>query len=336
MPADGSMKMPLIETVRSAVRLRESLFGPFSSEKETSAYRLLNGEGDDLGGFNVDAYAGFLVVQVLSDEALSGASALEDALEQALRPMGDKGLKGIVRKLRHRQEERGRVPDETVRGSSPPDLLAVRENGIPFEVELRGGFHTGIFTDMREEHARLRALANGRRVLNTFAYTGAFSVAAALGGAAKVTSVDVVAKVLDRAKKNFRLSRIDPGAHHFARMEVLEYLRMAKRKGWTFDAIVLDPPTYAAFKSGTWSARKGYPELLDLALDALAPEGLLWAAANTEGMPAERLEKLIADAFKGAGRRAKVIAAGGLPPDYPTPAAKPEARYLKVYVVQAG
>lgn len=332
MTFDRSMKGTFIEKVRSAAQLREVLFGPFSCEKDTNAYRLVNGEGDGLEGFTVDAYAGFLVVQVLGEGALPSAPLLEEALEEVLRP---RGLKGMVRKLRHRQEERGRVPGDALRGEKPPGALTVLENGIPFEVELLGGLHTGLFTDMREEHARLRHLARGRRVLNTFAYTGAFSVAAALGGAVEVTSVDVVAKVLERAKRNFRHSGLDPGVHRFARMEVLEYLRMAKRRGWSFEAVVLDPPTYASFKSGSWSARTGYPDLLRLALGVLAPEGLLWAAVNTESMPPERLEQQVAAAFEKEGRKARILATGGLPADYPTPAEKSSARYLKVFVLQA-
>jgi 23S rRNA (cytosine1962-C5)-methyltransferase len=221
------------------------------------------------------------------------------------------------------------------RGSAPPAALTVLEEGIPFEVEIVEGLHTGLFTDMREERVRLRRLARGRKVLNTFAYTGAFSVAAAAGGAAEVTSVDVVPKALERAKRNFRLAGLDPDLHRFARMDVLEFLRMAARRGWRFDAIVLDPPTFARFKGGTWSLRSAYGELVRLALAVLAPGGILWAAANTESIPAERFEKAVAGSFEDAGRAGSLLAVGGLPPDYPTPLASPRARYLKVHVIRA-
>jgi 23S rRNA (cytosine1962-C5)-methyltransferase len=316
--------------ILSARRLREGLFGPFGREGETNAYRMLHGEGDGLGGLVVDAYAGFLVVQVLGEALLPRVGDVEAALEEHLEP------RGIVRKLRRKslEEDRGRLRDEVVRGQKPPEVLEVREAGVPFGVEILGGLHTGLFTDLREEHVRIRSLARGRRVLNTFAYTGAFSVAAALGGAEKVTSVDVVAKVLERARSNFLLAGLDPEEHHFARMEVLEFLRMAGRRGWRFDAIVLDPPTFATFKSGRWCSRTDYPRLLDLALSVLEPEGLLWMAANTEGFPAKSFEGMIAGTFEKSQRRARTLAVGGLPPDYPTPMDVPEARYLKVQVVQ--
>ena len=288
----------------------------------------MNAEGDGIAGFFVDAYAGFLVVQVLSEEALAETPRIEAALDEVLAP------RGIVRKLRYREDERGHVPEEVSRGETPPEVLTVREDGMPLGVSLLGGLHTGLFTDMREEHLRLRSLAEGRRVLNTFAYTGAFTVAAALGKAVQVTSVDVVGKVLERAKRNLELAGADPSKHHFARMEVLDYLRMAQRRRWRFDAVILDPPTFATFRSGTWRLKSDYPELLDLALSILETDGLLWIAANTESLPAERFEKMIASAFARSGRRARTLCVSGLPPDYPTPIERLEARYLKVHVVQ--
>lgn len=329
MPSDCSSKSSFLQKVQRATRLREALFGAFREEPETTAYRLIHGEGDGLPGFLVDVYSPFLVVQVTTEEALRSAPLLEKTLQAALEP------KGIVRKQRYVQEERGKVPAEVVQGEHPPPFLTTKENGIPFEVELMGGLHTGLFTDMRDERTRLRHLSGGKRVLNTFAYTGAFSVAAAVGGAKTVTTVDVVAKVLERAKRNFGLAGIDLTEHYFVRMEVLEYLSMAARRGWQFDAVVLDPPTFSSFKSGRWSVRTGYPELLSRALAVLAPEGLLWAAVNTEGLPAEHLGRFVHQAFKESGREARVLAMGGLPADYPTPAGKPQARYLKVSVLQA-
>jgi len=315
--------------VLSSARLRESLFGRFRAEPRTDAYRLIHADGDGFPGIHVDAYAGYLVVNVSRPEAIEAAPALEEALSSALDPLG------IIRKLRHEEQGRGKVKDSVTSGKAPPEALAVKEDGIPFEVELRGRFHTGLFMDLREERRRLRGLAAGRKVLNTFAYTGAFSVAAALGGAEEVTTVDVVAKALDRARRNFHLSGIDPEKHRFARMDTLEYLRMASRRGWSFGAIVLDPPTFAAYRGGTWSAKTGYPDLLRLAIPLLERGGLLWAIANTESLPAERFEGALAKSFAALKREARSLAVSGLPPDYPTPLGSESARYLKVHVIEA-
>jgi len=315
--------------VLSSTRLRESLFGRFRGEPSTDAYRLIHADADGFPGLHVDAYAGYLVLNVARPGAIEAAPALEEALSAALDPLG------IIRKLRHEEQGRGKVKDSVTSGKAPPDTLAVKEDGIPFQVELRGGFHTGLFMDLRDERRRLRGLAAGRKVLNTFAYTGAFSVAAALGGAEEVTTVDVVAKAIDRAQRNFRLSGIDPEKHRFARMDTLEYLRMAGRRGWSFGAIVLDPPTFAAYRGGTWSAKTGYTELLGLAIPLLERGGLLWAIANTEGLPSERFEGALAKSFAAAKREARTLAMGGLPPDYPTPVGRESARYLKVHVIEA-
>lgn len=314
--------------MRAAARWREALFGKFGLEPLTNAYRLVNGAGDGLEGLVVDACAGFLVVQISDAGRLPWCAPLESALEEKLHP------RGIVRKLRYAGRERGRVEDRLVAGEAPPHPLRVLEEGLPFEVELLGGLHTGLFTDLREERARLRSVSRARRVLNTFAYTGSFSVAAVAGGASEVTSVDVVAKALERARRNFEAAGLDSAPHRFVCMEVLEYLRLAARRGWRFDAVVLDPPTFASFRSGRWSARTGYPDLLRLALPLLEPEGLLWVVANTEGMPPAHLEGAIARALRDSGLEGRTVSVGGLPPDYPTPAGQTGARYLKVHVLQ--
>jgi len=318
----------LPELVRAAGRWRAALFGPFGLEPDTDAYRLVNDAGDGLPGLSVDAYAGHLVVQVARPEALALLPGLEEALQEQLRPHS------MVRKLRYTRDGRGHLDEAPVAGAAPPELLQVREHGLRFEVALLDGLHTGLFTDMRDERARLRTLARDRRVLNTFAYTGSFSVAAAAGGAAQVTSVDLVPGALERAQRNFAANGFDPSAHRLARMEVLEYLRMAHRRGWRFDMIVLDPPTFASFDSGRWSAKREYPELLSLALRVLDPGGLLWVAVNTEGIPAAQMERNIAGAAEAEGRAARMLALGGLPPDYPTPVGRPDLRYLKVWVIQ--
>lgn len=317
------------DRVAAAIRLRGTLFGRFGAEPRTDAYRLMHSDADGFPGLHVDAYAGYLVVQATGEKSLEAAPGLEKALAAALSP------RGIIRKLRHAAEGRGKVKDSVTWGEPPPERIAVREEGVPFEVELLGGLHTGLFMDLREERARLRRLAAGRKVLNTFAYTGAFSVAAALGGAEEVTTVDVVAKAIDRARRNFRLSDIDPDRHRFARMDTLEYLRMAARRAWSFGAIVLDPPTFATYRGGRWSARSDYADLLRLAIPLLEPGGLLWAIANTESLPAERFEKVLARTFEDARRSARTLAVGGLPPDYPTPLGREAARYLKVQVIEA-
>src|SRR5262249_21744218 len=153
------------------------------------------------------------------------------------------------------------------------------ELGIPFEVHLLGGLNVGLFCDMREHRRNLGRFVAGRRVLNTFAYTGAISVAAARAGASAVTSVDLSSGVLAWARENFRLSGFSDGDPRF-RFEVSDvrrFLTRARDRGETYDTIILDPPTVSAARASQWSMKKDYPELIALATTLLPPGGgILW------------------------------------------------------------
>jgi 23S rRNA (cytosine1962-C5)-methyltransferase len=164
-----------------------------------SAYRLINGEGDALPGLWADIYGPYAVIGAASGGLLPlarqlGAVVLEDG-----------GVRGVVLKVRGKDPQDRSLKDEVL-GESPPAKLVVQELGIPYEVHLLGSLNVGLFCDMREHRRGIGRFVAGRRVLNTFAYTGALSVAAARAGATAVTSVDLSSGVLAWARENFRLS----------------------------------------------------------------------------------------------------------------------------------
>ncbi len=304
-----------------------------SSGSPTDAFRLLHGDGDGLSGLAIDCWGRYLTIQVFGTGPWRWVEPIAEALKQLLEP------RGMVAKLIPADEARsgagrGKVAEEIVLGDAPPEVLTVHEDGIPFSVRLRGSRHAGLFTDMRDERRRLAAIASGRRVLNLFAYTGAFSVVAARAGAAEVVTVDVVAKVLDWAKENFRLSGLDPAAYRFARMDAIEYLALAKKKGWSFGAVILDPPTFAAAGKTRWSLRRDYPRLLRAAVEVLAPGGHLWVCANTSALGDAEVDGWIAAARQASKRRLHAIARAGQPVDYPAPEGFPRYRYLKIRVLR--
>jgi len=299
----------------------------------TDAFRLLHGDGDGLSGLAIDCWGRYLTLQAFGTGPWRWVEPITEALKRLLTP------RGIVAKLIPVDETRssagrGKVTEEVVIGDAPPEVLTVHEDGIPFAVRLRGSRHAGLFTDMRDERRRVAAIASGRRVLNLFAYTGAFSVVAARAGAAEVITVDVVAKVLDWAKENFRLSGLDPAAHRFARMDAIEYLALARKKNWRFGAVILDPPTFAAAGRTRWSLRRDYPRLLRAALEVLAPGGYLWVCANTSALGEEELDEWIAATRQASKRRLHGIARAGQPVDYPAPEGFPRYRYLKIRVLR--
>lgn len=293
------------------------------------SYRLVNNEGDQLPGLTCDVYGAFLVISVPGRGLLPLGRLLGEA---ALALAADRGLgwRGAVVKVRGKDPQ-DRSAKEEVLGEKPPVKLTVRESGIPYEVHLLGALNVGLFTDMREHRRNIGRFVSGRRVLNTFAYTGALSVAAARAGATAVTTVDLSGGVLAWAKENFRLSGLDPEEARF-RFEVSDirrYLERARNDGQLFDTIILDPPTVSAARASQWSMKRDYPDLIALSIRLLPPAGgHLWISGNPRRGPG--VTDHVVEGLRRAGRRGLVLEQGGLPPDYPTPANWPDARYLDV------
>lgn len=300
-----------------------------------SAYRLLNGEGDGLGGLTVDVYGAFAVVTAASRGLLTFARALAEQVRVVLTDAGS-AVRGVVIKTRLKgQPTADRGKDEIV-GDRPADKLIVEELGVPYELHLLGGLNVGLFTDMREHRRGLARFVRGLRVLNTFAYTGALSVAAARAGAAEITSVDLAAGPLAWARENLRLSGFQPDApapgeprFRFEASDVTRFLEAEHKRGTTWDVVILDPPTVSGARASSWAQKRDYPELIALAASVLpAAGGHLWVSSNThKGASVLRHIEL---GLQQAGRQAAVLELGGLPPDYPTPVAWPAARYLEV------
>lgn len=313
--------------VRAALALRRT----WGLADGRSAYRLVNGEGDGLGGLGADVYGGFGVVTALSRGLLGHARLLAESARQVYAEAG-LPLDGVVLKVRLKAQGAGpeRVKDQVV-GEEPPAKLVAYENDVPYEVHLRGAVNVGLFTDMRDHRAGLRRFVRGRRVLNTFAYTGALSVAAARAGAAAVTSVDLAAGPLAWARENFRLSGLDPEAapYRWEVSDVFRFLDGERERGARHDVIILDPPAVSGARAAWWSQKRDYPELIAAAIALLPDEGgHLWVSSSTHRGPS--VEKHIEAGLALAGRRAAVLEIGGLPPDYPTLLHWPAGRYLEV------
>ena len=300
-----------------------------------SSYRLINGEGDGLSGLTVDVYGPFAVVNALSRGLLGhGRLLAQCALEMF--PAAGLPLRGAV--LKTRLKGSGNSPErakDDVVGETPPDKLVVHESGVPYEVHLRGGINVGLFTDMREHRAGLARFVRGKRVLNTFAYTGALSVAAARAGAAEITSVDLATGPLAWARANFALSGLDPAAHRWEVSDVFRFLEAEEGRRARYDVIILDPPTVSGARASLWAQKRDYPELIAAAC-ALCPDegGHLWISSNTRRGPS--VLKHVDAGLALAKRDAQILELGGLPPDYPTPVNWPAARYLEVCQIRVG
>ncbi len=294
---------------------------------DESTYRLVNAEGDRLPGFSVDRFGEYAVVCAPSRPLLPYARLLAEA---ALKAECTPGLRGTVIKVRGKDPQDRSHKDEVL-GEAPPAKYVVHELGVPYEVHLLGALNVGLFPDMREQRRQMGRFVTGRRVLNTFAYTGALSIAAARAGAASVTSVDLSSGVLAWARENFRLSGFPANDERF-RFEVSDVKRFMQKeveRGSLYDTIMLDPPTVSAARASQWSMKRDYPQLLALATKLLPRSGgILWVSANTRRGPS--VLRHIEEGIRLSGRHGAVLEMGGLPPDFPTPPGWPESRYLEI------
>ena len=306
-----------------ALALRRATLPP-----DLHAYRVVNGEGDRLPGVVVDRYADFLVCQFLTAGGARLAPIVVEGLVERLAPRGvfERSEGGVRR-------EEG-LPDAraVVVGEEPPLRIRIEEAGAVFLVDVLHGQKTGFFLDQRESRARVRALAAGRRVLNAFAYTGAFTIAAALGGARDVTAVDTSRPALLLGEEACAANGIDPATARFSVADVFDFLREAPD---TWDLVVLDPPPFVRRRRDLASGLRGYKDVNLHAFRRLAPGGWMLTSSCSQHLAADAFRQVVAAAASDAGRVPTVVAEWGHPPDHPVSLAHPEGAYLKVLLLRA-
>ncbi len=307
----------------------------------TDAIRLFSSRADGFDGVFVDRYAEGAVLIEYEGQTPKGFDPISAAagVFDLLRPTG---LKAVYHKpfARDRSRMGGQLPacvtdPSPLVGEPLPESLLIREYDWTLEVRLYDGLSTGLFLDQRENRkwvnqwVRDRANNTGLQVqvLNTFAYTCAFSVAAAQAGAITV-SVDVSGRYLDWGKRNFAHNNIDPASHRFAKMDTFEFISYANRKGMRFDLIVLDPPSFASGnrKKGIrpWSAVADYGRLVSEAVGVLTPRGVVLASTNTQELC--RPDRLRKEVGKTIGRTPRWVELPEMPEDF----ARDEDRFAAV------
>jgi 23S rRNA (cytosine1962-C5)-methyltransferase len=317
---DGAL---VARRVDAAVALRQAHL-PAS----LTAYRVVNGEGDGLPGMVADRYGDFVVIQLLTAGAARLGSAFADALAARLEPRGIfERSEGAVRAEEGVPGARG-----VVRGDAPPLRLLIEEEGCRFLVDLEHGQKTGFFLDQRAARARTRALADGRRVLNAFSYTGAFAIAAALGGAKHVTSIDTSRPALTLAEAAWAENGLEPARATWVEGDVFDVLREGRER---FDMIVLDPPPFIRRRRDIVPGLRGYRDVNLQAFRRLEPGGLLLTASCSQHLSRHDFREVVASAACDAGRPPTVVAEWGHGPDHPVALAHREGEYLKVLLLRA-
>ncbi|MED4059787.1 class I SAM-dependent rRNA methyltransferase [Priestia megaterium] len=301
----------------------------FYASEDTTAFRVFNSEGDGIGGLIIDYYDGYYVMSWYSEGIYRFKEYVIEALKSA------PNFKGLYQKKRFNVKGQYIEEDDFVAGDKGEFPLIVKENGIRFAVYLNDGAMVGVFLDQRDVRKTIRdKYAKGKTVLNMFSYTGAFSVAAALGGAAKTTSVDLANRSLAKTIEQFSVNGIDHEAQDIIVEDVFKYFKYAVKKNMTFDLVVLDPPSFAKSKKHTFSAAKDYKDLLKEAIALTKPNGVIVASTNASNFDMKKFHSFIEKAFNEKGERYKMMEQFSLPADFKTIKEFKSGDYLKVVFIQ--
>lgn len=318
VPLDEAYFLYLIE---QAISKRQTFF----ADPLTTAFRLYNGEGDGLGGFSVDYYDQYLLIQWYSSPLYAYREWICQALLQCL-----PDTKGIVGK--NRFKDRGPLPISEVLRGNIPENIRILENGVTYRVQLNEGWMTGLFLDQREVRAWVSRESAGLSILNTFSYAGAFSLAAAMGGAKETVSVDLAKRSLALTAAQFAANQLPMTAHTVYVMDTFRYLAWAQKKGLKFDLIILDPPSFARNKKTSFKATRDYRQLVEAAAPLLKHKGRLLASTNASNYPKRQFKRDLMEGLSVGNETTTLCQEFGLPADFPIPPHSVESDYLKVFI----
>ncbi len=313
--------------VARAAALRASLL----DLRETDAYRLVHGEADGLPGVIVDLYAGWAVLKLYSAGLTPHREAILTAVRAAVPAL--KGIVGRDESDRGDQEGEG-APGRMLWGEPAPETVAIKENGVAFQVDVYQGQKTGFFLDQRDNRRLVRDLAKGRDVLNCYAFTGGFSVNAAVGGARQVTSVDLDADAVALCRRNFKENGLSAEAHDFLAADVPDTLKAFADQGRRFDLVILDPPAFAKSQKAVEAAVSGYTALNRVALSVLKEDGLLCTSSCTARVSGEQFLEAVKEAAFKAEVDLQLVHQRFQQPDHPVLLQFPQGRYLKFFVLR--
>lgn len=322
----GNGKVDLIESYF------ESLFSKakqkhqhFENSDLTTAYRLFNQDGDNFGGVTIDRYADFVVFSWYNTFVYQYRDIIVKAFQKVY-----PAVKGGYEKIRFKGLD---YESAHIYGQEAPETFTILENGVKYSVFMNDGLMTGIFLDQHEvRDALINELGLGKRVLNMFSYTAAFSVAAAMGGAIETTSVDLAKRSRELSQAHFEANGLNVTNHHFVVMDVFEYFKYAKRKNLTFDLIVIDPPSFARNKKQTFSVAKDYHHLISQALEVLSDDGTIIASTNAANLTVAQFKKQLEKGF--ASVKHEYIRLQQLPSDFTVNKADMSSNYLKVFTIK--
>lgn len=301
----------------------------FFNDQKTTAFRVFNAEGDGIGGVTIDYFDGYYLINWYSE----GIYKFNEYVLASLRKLVD--YRAIYQKKRFNSAGRYIEEDGFVEGERGQFPIIVKENGVNFAVYINDGAMVGVFLDQREVRRTIRdKYAKGKTVLNTFSYTGAFSIFAALGGSVKTTSVDLANRSLLKTIEQFNINKIDDQAHNIIVEDVFNYFKYAVKKKLSFDIVILDPPSFARSKKYTFSAAKDYKNLLKEAIAITEDKGVIVASTNCATFDMKKFKGFIDAAFKESNVKYSIEEQFSLPDDFRTSKQYSEGNYLKVVFIK--
>ena len=311
--------------VASAYDVRSTL--DLTDNEQTNCYRLIHGEGDLLPGLVVDIYGSVAVVQCHS----VGMYLSRKAISEAIREVYGEKITAIYDKSAATVPFKANLNavDGYLYGSAERDNV-VLENGHKFLVNWEEGQKTGFFIDQRFNRDLVKRYAKGRTVLNTFCYTGGFSVYALAGGAKEVCSIDASERAVRLVDENIRLNFGDDAPHSSLACDAVEYL---KDIGDKYDMIILDPPAFAKHHKVLGNAMQGYKRLNARALSQIKSGGILFTFSCSQAVSKELFRTTVFTAAAIAGRKVRILHQLTQPTDHPINIYHPEGEYLKGLVL---
>lgn len=289
--------------------------------------RVIFGEADMLPGLVVDKFNEILSVQFLTLGMERWKDVVLEALTNTIKPQGI-----YIRNDVPIREKEGLELIKGFHGKSFKTDLVIDENGLKLHMDVAGGQKTGHFLDQVQNHAEMRRISKGQRVLDCFTHTGGFGLHAAHYGAKEVLGLDISEDAIAHATRNAELNSLKDC--RFAVANVFDHLTEMSRRGEQWDVIVLDPPAFAKSRGAIDNAYRGYKEINLRALKCIPNGGYLVTCSCSQHMTPDLFRKMVAEAARDAGRRLREVYYGTQPPDHPILWGVPETHYLKCLMLE--
>lgn len=291
--------------------------------------RVLNGEGDELPGVVADYYDGIIVIKL--DGTASEKFWIKEAFAEYFMSQKEIPVRCVYFKRKNREEEKGHILAGECGELTDLEFL---ENGVKFRTNIIDAAKTGFFIDQRENRNFIRSVSKGKTLLNLFGYTGGFSVYAGLGGAEKVTTVDIASNAIKAAQINWNINHLPAEKHEGLCQDAFKFVEEAQRQKKSWDIVITDPPSFAPNQKAVVSAKEAYIKIFADSLK-LVKDGGYFAASSCSGhVGFEEFLELIQEALSKSRRRGKILLVSGQPEDHPYPFALSEMRYLKFVYLQ--